>query len=69
MADKSKIEIVTHKQLCAELKLDTYDAREKLRWALREPKKYPELAKGCMADPKDQAAKLAVLPRLQRLPL
>ena len=44
-ADKPKLEIVTLKQLCAELKVDSHEAREKLRWASREPKKYPELAK------------------------
>jgi hypothetical protein len=45
MIDKPKVEIVTVKQLCAELKIDSHEAREKLRWASREPKKYPELAK------------------------
>ena len=36
---------MTLKQLCAELKIGGHEAREKLRWASREPKKYPELAK------------------------
>lgn len=33
------------KAICDELKLDPRLAREKLRIASREPKKYPELAK------------------------
>jgi len=45
MTEKTKVQIVTLKHLCAELKIDAYEAREKLRWASREPKKYPELAK------------------------
>ena len=45
MADKPKIGVVTLKQLCAELKIDSHEAREKLRWASHESKKYPELAK------------------------
>lgn len=44
-ATKSVIELVTLKQLCTELKINPYDARLKLRMAVREPKKYPELAK------------------------
>ena len=36
---------VTLKDLCAELKINPRDAREKLREAVRDPKKYPELAK------------------------
>ena len=43
--DKPKADVVTLKQLCAELKIDSHEAREKLRFASREPKKYPELAK------------------------
>ena len=31
--------------ICAELKIDPRLAREKLRAAIREPKKYPNLAK------------------------
>lgn len=42
---ETKIEIVTLKALCAELKIDPRIAREKLRIAANEPKKYPELAK------------------------
>ena len=38
-------DIITLKQLCAELKLDPCEAREKLRAAVRDPKKHPELAK------------------------
>jgi len=38
-------EIVTLKQLCAELKLDPREARERLRAAVRDAKKHPELAK------------------------
>ena len=33
------------KALCAELKVEPRVAREKLRAAIREPKKFPELAK------------------------
>lgn len=44
MTDKIP-EIVTLKKLCAELKLDPRDARERLRAAARDPKKHPELAK------------------------
>ena len=39
-------EIVTLKQLCTELKLDPRESRERLRNALRDAKKFPELAKG-----------------------
>ena len=46
MNDKpAKIEMVTLKQLCAELKVDPREAREKLRLAVRDAKKNPELAK------------------------
>jgi hypothetical protein len=47
MTDKatSTAEIVTLKALCIELKADPREAREKLRIAAREPKKYPDLAK------------------------
>ena len=45
MNDKpAKIEMVTLKQLCAELKVDPREARERLRLALRDAKKNPELA-------------------------
>jgi len=44
MTDKTP-EIVTLKQLCAELKLDPREARERLRTAVRDAKKFPELAK------------------------
>jgi hypothetical protein len=48
MNDKApapKIEMVTLKQLCTELKADPREAREKLRLAVRDAKKNPELAK------------------------
>jgi hypothetical protein len=48
MTDKSTkpaIEMVTLKQLCAELKVDPREARERLRLAVRDIKKNPELAK------------------------
>ena len=38
-------DIITLKQLCTELKLDPREARERLRSAARDPKKYSELAK------------------------
>jgi hypothetical protein len=44
MADATP-ELVTLKALCAELKLAPRQAREKLRTAVREPKKYPNLSK------------------------
>jgi len=40
-----KTEIITLKQLCKELKIDSRNARERLRAAVGDPKKYPELAK------------------------
>ena len=39
------MEPMTLKGICAELKIDPRVAREKLRTAIREPKKYPNLAK------------------------
>jgi hypothetical protein len=42
---KPAIELVTLKQLCAELKIDPREARERLRLAVRDSKKNPELAK------------------------
>jgi hypothetical protein len=48
MNDKSAkptIEMVTLKQLCTELKVDPREARERLRFAARDAKKNPELAK------------------------
>lgn len=48
MNDKSAkptIEMVTLKQLCAELKVDPREARERLRLAMRDVKKNPELVK------------------------
>lgn len=42
---KSTIEMVTLKQLCAALKVDPREARERLRLAVRDAKKSPELAK------------------------
>ena len=44
MTDKAP-EIITLKALCAEMKIDPKEARERLRDAARDPKKYPELAK------------------------
>ena len=38
-------EIVTLKQICTELKVNPREARERLRDAVRDPKKYPEVAK------------------------
>ena len=37
--------IVTLKAICAELKIDPYDARQKLRAAVEDAKEYPALAK------------------------
>lgn len=44
MTDKAG-EIITLRALCAKLKIDPKEARERLRDAARDPKKYPELAK------------------------
>ncbi|WP_320195562.1 hypothetical protein RMR10_001635 [Agrobacterium rosae] len=44
MTDKAP-EIITLKAVCAELKIDPKEARERLRDAVRDQKKYPELAK------------------------
>jgi hypothetical protein len=44
-ATKPTIEMITLKQLCTELKADPREAREKLRLAVRDAKKNPELAK------------------------
>jgi hypothetical protein len=41
----AKIEMVTLKQLCVELKVDPREARERLRLAVRDAKKNPELVK------------------------
>jgi hypothetical protein len=38
-------EAITLKGICAELKIEPRVAREKLRTAIREPKKYPNRAK------------------------
>lgn len=38
-------EIITLKQLCAELKLDPRECHERQRAAVRDTKKFPELAK------------------------
>jgi hypothetical protein len=50
MNDKPKpaIEMVPLKQLCAELKVDPREARERLRLAVRDAKKNPELAKSAL---------------------
>jgi hypothetical protein len=42
---KPPVEMVTLKQLCTELKVDPREARERLRFAARDAKKSPELAK------------------------
>ena len=42
---KPTIEMITLKQLCTELKVDRREARERLRLAVRDAKKNPELAK------------------------
>jgi len=42
---KPTVEMVTLKQLCTELKADPREARAKLRIAVRDAKKNPELAK------------------------
>jgi hypothetical protein len=44
-ASKNTVEMITLKQLCVELKVDPREAREKLRLAVRDAKKNPELAK------------------------
>lgn len=44
MTDKAP-EIMNLKALCAELKINPKEARERLRDAVRDPKKHPELAK------------------------
>ena len=42
MNDKpAKMEMVTLKQLCAELKVDPREARERLRFAVRDARKIP----------------------------
>ena len=43
---KPTIEMVTLKQLCAELKVDPREAREKLRLAVRDTKKNPGACEG-----------------------
>lgn len=48
MTDKpatKPIEIITLKQLCTELKIPPREARERLRLAVRDTKKNPELVK------------------------
>jgi hypothetical protein len=47
---KTTVEMVTLKQLCAELKLDPREARERLRLAKRDSKKNSELAKSHKPD-------------------
>jgi hypothetical protein len=44
-ATKPVVELITLKQLCTELKIDPREARERLRLAVRDAKKHPELAK------------------------
>ena len=38
-------EPVTLKALCSEMKVDPYEARQKLRAAMKDPKAFPALAK------------------------
>ncbi len=38
-------DIITLKELCNELKINRREARERLRSAIRDAKKFPELAK------------------------
>ncbi|TIL38590.1 hypothetical protein [Mesorhizobium sp.] len=59
MSDKTT-EIITLKQLCAELKLDPRECRERLRSAVRDSKKFPELAKARKARTPWQWAKGSV---------
>jgi hypothetical protein len=62
MNDKpAKIEMITLKQLSAELKIDPREARERLRLAVRDARKNPELVKSHKAGhawewPKSSAA-------------
>ena len=42
---KPAIEMIPLKQLCTELKIQPREARERLRLAVRDTKKNPELAK------------------------
>lgn len=42
---KQPVDVVTLKQICAELKIHPRDARVLLRMAVRDSKKNPELAK------------------------
>jgi hypothetical protein len=43
--NRPPVEMVTLKQLCTEIKLDPREARERLRFAVRDGKKNPELTK------------------------
>ena len=50
MNDKpAKIEMVTLKQLCAELKVDPREARERLRLAVRDGKEEPGISQVAQA--------------------
>jgi hypothetical protein len=44
-ATEPAFEMITLKQLCTELKVNPREARERLRLAVRDTKKNPELAK------------------------
>ena len=44
-APKPTTEMIALKQLCIEMKVDPREAREKLRLAVRDAKKNPELTK------------------------
>ena len=69
MNDKPvKIEMVTLKQLCAELKADPREARERLRLAVRDIKKNPELKAKISAHilhhPREPLSELLLEPRV-----
>jgi hypothetical protein len=42
---KNEIQLITLKQLCEELNILPKDAREKLRFAVKDKEKFPALAK------------------------
>jgi hypothetical protein len=44
-AAKTAVETISLAALCKELKVDPYDARQKLREAVKDSKTYPTLAK------------------------
>src|SRR5260221_14733636 len=64
---KAQVEMSRLKQLCTELKVDPREARKRLRLAVPDPKKNPELAKshkpgqGSLCDLRRQVAALCQL--------